>query len=202
MTIRGNAPGPSGPGSPGPAAGMTSRQPGHSSRLPRWLEGPRLFDTGSVVLVSLYGAAWIAFHASQGRGLTHTLFQSLALAENVVALLLRRRKPIGALAGILVVYLLVDLEPTTVLPVLLALETVAVVSDRRVVAMATVATALVRVAMPYLHGDPVSLVGYSLTHLAAVGFAVTLGLYLRARQEIASLRDRAECLSREHEPRY
>lgn len=202
MTTHENVPGPFGPGTSDPAAGTAPRQPGRSSRRPRWLEGPRLFDTGSVVLVSLLGAVWIAFHASQGRGTTHTLFQTLALAENVVALLLRRRKPIGALAGILGVYLLVDLEPTTVLPVLLALETVAVVSDRRAAAMATVATALVLVAMPYLHGDPVSLVGYSLSHLAAVGFAVMLGLYLRARQEIASLRDRAEGLSREHEPRY
>jgi hypothetical protein len=140
--------------------------------------------------------------ASQARGYTHTLFQSLALAENVVALLLCRRKPIGALAGILAVYLLVDLEPTTVLPVLLALGTVAVISDRRVVAMATFVTAVVLVAMPYLHGDPVSFIGSSLSHLAAVGFAVTLGLYLRARQEIASLRDRTECLNREHELQY
>ena len=34
------------------------------------------------------------------------MFQVLALAENVVALALCRRKPVGTLAGILVVYLL------------------------------------------------------------------------------------------------
>jgi hypothetical protein len=68
--------------------------------------------------------------------------------------------------------------------------------------MATFVTAVVLVAMPYLHGDPVSFIGSSLSHLAAVGFAVTLGLYLRARQEIASLRDRTECLNREHELQY
>ena|SRR6266545_5363723 len=166
------------------------------------VEGPRLFDTGPVVLVALYGAVWIALHASQGRGYTHTLFQSLALAENVVALLLRRRKPIGALAGILAVHTLVDLEPTTLLPVLLALLTVVTARERRAVATATVATVVVVVvAMPYLHGDPVSFIGHSLSHLAAVAFAVTLGSYLRARQQIARLRDRAERLDRERELR-
>ena len=85
-----------------------------------------------VAFVLLYGASWIAIHAHQARGFTHPLFQCLALTENVIALLLRRRKPIGALAGILAVYVFVDLEPTTLLPVLLSLFTVIVVSTRRV----------------------------------------------------------------------
>ena len=48
-------------------------------------------------LVAAWGVAWIGFHALQHVG-AHTLFQTLALAESVIALLLRRRKPGGALA--------------------------------------------------------------------------------------------------------
>jgi membrane-bound metal-dependent hydrolase YbcI (DUF457 family) len=174
----------------GAATSTTSRQTAPGSRLPRWLAAQRVLDIAPVIVIALYGAVWIAVHASQGRGYTHTLFQSLALAENTVALLLRRRKPVGAVVGILAVYALVDLDPTTLLPVLLALLTVAMTRERRAVATATIATAVVVVAMPYLHGDPVSFIGRGLPHLAAVGFAATLGSYLRARQQTARLRPR------------
>ncbi len=65
----------------------------------------------------IWGIWWIATHAYLAHGLVHPLFQSLALTENVTALLLRRRKPVGAIAGILVVYVLADLNPTTFPPV-------------------------------------------------------------------------------------
>jgi hypothetical protein len=134
-----------------------------------------------VVLVVAVGATWIAVHASAGRGQVHTVFQVLVLAENAVALLLRRRKPVGALAGILVVYLLVDLDAITILPVLIALLTVAEMRTRRVTAIAGPATAAIVVAMPYLHGDQVNVVTGPLLHLAAVAIAVALGSWPRAR---------------------
>jgi hypothetical protein len=43
-----------------------------------------------VLLVAVWGVAWIGLHASEQTGV-HTLFQTLALAESVIALLFRRR---------------------------------------------------------------------------------------------------------------
>ena len=106
-----------------------------------------------VIVVVLLGGTWIAVHASAGRGQVHTVFQVLALAESAVALLLRRRKPVGALAGILVVYLLVDLDTILILPLLLALLTVAEMRGARTTAVACLLTAVTVVAMPLLHGD-------------------------------------------------
>jgi hypothetical protein len=124
---------------------------------------------------------WIAVHAHLARGFTHPLFQSLALAENVVALLLRRRKPIGALAGILVVYMLVDVEPTTLLPVLFALFTVTAASTPRGAAWAIAATTLLVMTRPFIHGDSIDLAQYSLVHLFAVGLTAAAGLYWQIR---------------------
>ncbi|HEY2125709.1 MAG TPA: hypothetical protein VGH77_00835 [Streptosporangiaceae bacterium] len=125
-----------------------------------------------VVLIALYGALWITLHAGGGRGSAHTLRQSLALAETVLALLLRARKPAGALAGILAVYLFFSLDPLLLPAALLALLTVATIRDHRTVAIATTATAAALAATPYIHGDPVSFTGYSLPRLAAAGAAV------------------------------
>jgi hypothetical protein len=116
-----------------------------------------------------------------GRG-THTLFQVLAATEFTIALLLRGRKPVGALAGILVVYALVDLDTITILPVLLAVATVADRRERRPAAVATLITAAVVAAMPFLHGDRVSVVAGTPPHLAAVALAAGLGAWVRAHR--------------------
>ena len=138
-----------------------------------------------VIVVVLLGGTWIAVHASAGRGQVHTVFQVLALAESAVALLLRRRKPVVALAGILVVYLLVDLDTILILPLLLALLTVAEMRGARTTAVACLLTAVTVVAMPLLHGgraQPVLLAG-PVAHLLGVGLAVALGAWLRARRQ-------------------
>jgi hypothetical protein len=80
-----------------------------------------LLHAAPVAVTAVYGAWWIAAHAGGGRGSAHTLWQSLALAETLVALLLRHRKPVGALAGILAAYLLVDLDPLLLPGLLFAL---------------------------------------------------------------------------------
>src|SRR6516164_4901683 len=107
---------------------------------------------------------------------------SLALAETVLALLLRRRKPIGALAGVLAAYLLFSLDPLLLPAVLLALFTVATLRDHRTVAIGATGTATVLAATPYIHGDAVSFTGYSLPRLAAAGAAVAAGTCLPARR--------------------
>ena len=136
-----------------------------------------------VVAIAVYGAVWIALHAGGGRGFTHTLFQSLALAETVVALSLRRRKPVGALAGIVAVYLVFALDPLLLPTVLFALLTVAMERDQRTAALAAAATAAATAACPYIGGRGGSFDGYVLPRLAAFGIAVAVGTYLRVRRD-------------------
>lgn len=137
---------------------------------------------GPVVPIALFGAVWIVLHTTTGRAGTHTLFQALALAECTIALLLRGRKPTGALAGIVVVYALTDLDAIMILPVLLAVATVADRRGWRTAAAATLVTALVVVAVPFLHGDRVSVLAGTLPHVTAVLLAAGLGAWVRAHR--------------------
>jgi hypothetical protein len=136
-----------------------------------------------VVVIAVYGSLWIALHAGGGRGFTHTLFQGLALAEATLALLLRRGKPVGALAGILAVYLLFDLDPLLLPAVLFALLTVAMERDGRATVIAAAAAAAATAAWPYIGGRAVSFAGHSLPRLAAFGIAAAAGMYLRQRRD-------------------
>jgi hypothetical protein len=129
----------------------------------------------AAVLVAAWGIAWIAFHASQ-HTYAHTLFQTLALAESVIALLLRRRKPVGALAGILVAYLAFQLDALLLPPLLMALFTVATSTERRTVLLATAAAATAVVALPVTGRASVDLAGYLLPRLLAVAAAAAIGL--------------------------
>jgi hypothetical protein len=146
---------------PSPAA-STTPPPRRPARR-RWFTWPRILHAAPVPVTALYGALWIGLHAGSGRASAHTLWQSLALAETLLALLLRHRKPAGALAGTLAAYLIFDLDPLLLPGVLVALFTVAATRHRTTMALAATATAAVIIAMPYLHGDPVSFPGYLLS---------------------------------------
>jgi hypothetical protein len=135
-----------------------------------------------VLPIAVFGAVWIVLHATAGRRGAHTLFQVLALSEYTIALLLRGRKPVGALAGILVVYALADLDAIMILPVLLAVATVTDRRERRTATVATLLSAAVVIAMPFLHGDQVSVLTGTLPHLAAVALAAGLGVWVRAHR--------------------
>jgi FtsH-binding integral membrane protein len=141
---------------------------------------PRRFANGTAVhlapalLVAAWGVAWIAFHASQHGG-AHTLLQTLALAESVIALLLRRRKPVGALAGILIAYFVFELDPLLLPALLIALFTVAAVGGRRTVLLATAATATTVAALPLTGRASIDLAGY-LLRLLGVAAAAAIGL--------------------------
>jgi len=139
----------------------------------------RVLYLAPVVAFAAYGAWWIAAHGGAGRAATHTLWQSLTLAEITVALLLRGRKPAGALAGILAAYLIFDLPWLTLPPMLFALLTVAAVRGPRTVTVAAAATAAVITAGAYLQGGRGSFAGHTLLLLAAAGAAVAVGTYLR-----------------------
>ena len=146
-----------------------------------WVTVSRLLYAAPVVVVAGYGAWWIAAHTGGGRAATHTLWQTLTLTEVTVALLLRGRKPVGALAGILAAYLIFDLPWLTLPPLLFMLLTVAAIRDRRTAAIATAVVAAVIAAGPHLQRDPASFAGYSLPLLAAAGVVVAAGMYARAR---------------------
>jgi membrane-bound metal-dependent hydrolase YbcI (DUF457 family) len=138
----------------------------------------RMLYAAPVVVFAGYGGWWIAAHAGGGRAATHTLWQSLTVTEITVALLLRGRKPAGALAGILAAYLVFDLPWLTLPPMLFALLTVAAVRGHRTVSVTATAAAVIT-AGPYLHGDKGSFAGDTLPLLAAAGVAVAVGTYLR-----------------------
>ena len=137
-----------------------------NERRHRWLSTRWARAAGPVLPIALFGAVWIVLHAGAGRAGTHTLFQVLALAECTIALLLRGRKPVGALAGIAVVYAVADLDTIMILPVLLAVATVADRRESRTAAVATLLASSVVVAMPFLHGDQVSILSGALPHAA------------------------------------
>ena len=143
----------------------------------RWVRA-----VGPVLPMALFGAAWIVLQARAGRAGIHTLFQVLALAECTIALLLRGRKPLGALASILVMYALADLRTILILPVLLAVANVADRRESRTAAVATLITASVVVAMPFVHGDKVSALTGTIPGLASVILAAGLGAWVRAHR--------------------
>jgi hypothetical protein len=183
---------------PSPAAGNTPPRRGRPHQQGNtWHQ--QMLHAAPVAVIALYGALWIAVHTGGGRGSAHTLWQGLALAESVLALLLRGRKPAGALAGILAVYLLTDLDPLLLPGVLLALLAVATIRDHRAVSLAATATAAALAATPYIHGDTVSLTWHILPRLAAAGAAVAAGRYLRARQHRRAVNP-AEPSADEREP--
>jgi hypothetical protein len=163
-----------------PTTGNTP--PGRARPGQRRLTRARLQHAAPVVAIAGYGVLWIALSTGGGRSTAHTLWQSLALAETSLALLLRARKPVASLASILAVYLLFGLGPLLLPAVLFALFTVAATRDHRTVAIASGATAAALAAVPYIHGDAVSFTRYSLPRLAAAGAAVAAGTYLQARR--------------------
>ena len=183
---------------PSPTAGATP--PRRHRPYRRWFTWPRVLHAAPVAVTALYGAWWIASHAGGGRASAHTLWQSLALTETLLALL-RHRKPAGALAGILAAYLIFNLDPLLLPGVLVVLFTVATTRHRTTMALAVTATAVVITAVPYLHGDPVSVPGYLLPRLAAAAVAAAAGAWLHARREAAGPRPRPSHPASEPQPR-
>jgi signal transduction histidine kinase len=159
-------------------------------RLPWWL-----LDIGPVVFILIVGlgALGVAKHAGVGgRGLL-----LLGLVVSAVALLNRHRWPLIVLAVVLALSLGLGWGPVVVLPVLLALFTVAEYSARPKLIAATAITAAAVIVTEVIHGPSLSITSV-ISHLVAIGLAVAVGLYLRARADyINGLRERAERLERE-----
>jgi signal transduction histidine kinase len=149
------------------------------------------------VLIMFVGAVGVA---RQNPGPGGKLGLLLGLIATAAALVLRHRAPLAVLAVALAITLAFGKYGSIVLlAVLLAVFTVAEYRDRPAVLGAGAVTAVALVAAPAIHGGPI--VGRSvLSHLIAVGLAVAVGLYVRARADyVTGLRDRAERLERERE---
>jgi signal transduction histidine kinase len=160
-------------------------------RIPTWL-----LDVGPVVVILGEGAIAIAARPRAG---ISVLVLAAGLAISAGALLLRHRAPLAVLALLLLVALRLNYGPLVTLPILLAVFTVAESTDRmRVIAAAALATAVITLT-PFLHGGHL-LFAAILSRFVAVGLAVSVGLYLRARADfISGLQERAERLERERE---
>ena len=149
------------------------------THTPKRYRSSTAVDLAPALLVAAWGVAWIAFHASQHTGV-HTLFQTLVLAESVTALLLRRRKPVGALVGILIAYFAFELDPLLLPPLLIALFTMATLRERRAALLAAAATGTAVVALPLTGRASVDLAGYLLPRLLAVAAATAIGLWAQS----------------------
>jgi signal transduction histidine kinase len=145
----------------------------------------------------LEGAAAIAVK-QRAAGVSQILLW-LALVGSAIVLLRRRRAPLLVLGLVLVIALALDYGPIVTLPTLIALFTVAEYREREKVFAAAVLAAVVLIAAQPIHGHPEGPPAI-LSRLVAVGLAVALGLYLRARADyIDGLKDRAARLERERE---
>jgi signal transduction histidine kinase len=162
-----------------------------------WLLPSWLLDIGPVVLILFEGLLAIALrpHATS----VSPVLLVLAVAVTAAALLLRHRAPLLVLGVVLAVTLALDYGPIVILPVLLAVFTVAETRDRvTLIVAAAVALAVLVVAQP-LHGHPETFTA-GLSRLVAVGLAVAVGLFVRARADyVGGLHERAERLERERE---
>jgi len=145
-----------------------------------WRSSRLALDVLPVAAIVLVGALTIAFTTGGNPRGSHPFWLGAVLAENALALLARRRHPIGALAGVLAAYVLFDALAVSLLPIALALGTVAATCSRRVVAASSAIVAAAVGAVPLLHGDRLDAV-HVLLRLAATALAVAVGRSLRMR---------------------
>ena len=162
--------------------------------LPDWL-----LDYGPVGLIVIEGTIAIVTGGHGAGGEPRDLL-AIGLGVSAAALVWRHRSPVAVLAVVLIMALGLNYGPIVILPVLLALFTVAEYTDRTKVIGAAVLSAVVVLAAPAVHGTPLTTLPQVLSRLVAIGLAVAAGLYLRARADyVGGLQERAERLEREHE---
>jgi signal transduction histidine kinase len=161
-------------------------------RVPSWL-----LDYGPVAFIVLEGLAALRIH-SKVTG-TPVPILLLALAISAAALAARHRAPLLVLAVMVAIAFGIDYGPVVTLPVLLGVFTVAEYTERSRVILAAAVAAVALSAAPFLHGNEIAFPGV-LSRFIAVGLAVAVGLYLRARADyVIGLHERAERLEREQE---
>ncbi len=163
-----------------------------------WRIPGKLLTVGPVVLIVIEGLFAIHFHGRHGGPVSSTTL-TVSLTISAAALLLRHRSPLATLGVVLAVTLALNYGPIAMLPLLLAVFTVAEYTERPKMAVAAIVAGAVLIVTPLVHGVTQSPPAV-LSRLVAVGLALALGLYLRARADyIIGLRERAERLERERE---
>ena len=140
------------------------------------------------MLAALVGAVVIVASADGPRSAVHLVWLTVALAETVLALAYRARKPIGSLTAVLAVYVIVDKAATTSLPVLFALLTVVVLASGREAAIACGAALAAVVLTPVLHGDALHPVELLALRMFPVLVAIALGIWLRGARTCVPIR--------------
>jgi signal transduction histidine kinase len=161
-------------------------------RLPSWL-----LDYGPVAFIVLEGLATLRIQSKVTGTPVVVLF--LTLAVSAAALAARHRAPLVVLAVVAAIAFGVDYGPVVTLPVLLGVFTVAEYTDRAKVMLAAAVAAVALSSAPFVHGNQIAFPGI-LSRFVAVGLAVAVGLYLRARADyVTGLHERAERLEREQE---
>jgi signal transduction histidine kinase len=160
--------------------------------LPDWL-----LDYGPIAFIALEGTIAIFV----GEGQTEPRYRlAIWLVINLTALLYRRRASLVTLGVTLAVALGVGYGPVVVLPVLLALFTVAEYEDRSTVIAAAILSAIVVIASPAAHGHVLDRLPEYPGRIVPIGLAVAAGLYIRARADyVNGLHERAERLERERQ---
>jgi signal transduction histidine kinase len=163
-----------------------------------WRIPPKLLTIGPVAVIVLEGLLAIHFH-KDGTDAISQLGLGIALALSAAALLVRHRFPLLTLSVVLGVTLGLNYGPIAMLPLLLAMFTVAEYTERPKTVLAAAGVGAILVLTPFIHGVEQSFPAV-LSRLVAVGLALALGLYLRTRADyIVGLRERAERLEREQE---
>jgi signal transduction histidine kinase len=161
-------------------------------RLPWWL-----LDIGPVAFIFVVGAGALASKHAVGDMDHAALFFGLLLAT--AALLVRHRAPLIVLGLMLLIQIVNGWGPVVLLPVLLAVFTVAEYTDRSIVIGATAITGVATIATLLIHHNEIT-TPTVVSRLVVIGLAVAVALYLRARADyINGLRERAERLERERE---
>jgi signal transduction histidine kinase len=162
-----------------------------------WDLPPWLLDYGPVGFVLLEGVIAIRIHVHSHIG--GELGMAVTLVVVTAALLVRHRIPVLTLAVTLGAALASGYGPIVVLPVLLALFTLAEYRSRRVALVGVVVAAPVFLGAPLLHGEQFGL-PQVLSRLVAVALPVAAGLYIHTRAEyVQGLHERSARLERERE---
>jgi hypothetical protein len=141
----------------------------------------KVVDIAPVVAVVVVGAILVAFDSGSAPRSTHKLWLTIVLAESAIALLFRRRHPVGALAGVLATFVLFDAPAISLLPLVVALFTVVASRSRQTAVAATTVCVAAVVGTALLHDGGFDVGHQGLVPLSALALASVFGLRLGPR---------------------
>ena len=141
----------------------------------------RVLHIAPVVAVVVVGALLIAFESGSAARGAHKIWLGIVLAESAVALLFRRRHPVGALTGVLATFVFFDAPAVSLLPMLVAAFTVVTLRPRQTAFVAAAACVVAVLVTPLLHRDGLNVGHQALVPLVALALALATGFHLNAQ---------------------